>query len=213
MTMWCYVVVLLSCLLNCVQSSHLSPRTNKYYQSFRLTRWTRTHVQQVLGAYKKHQLGDQSFEDRGGRLKDLPSLSTDFNDWLQLTDWDRLHAALMDMQVYRNKLEWKRNQLEQEEGELPSAELLRPTLPQRIKNIQLDLRDLMGHVSRQMRSMKTSGTQPTVPTPKTPTGPVNIPRTMWERNVEGLHHSQGSGPLPHQAGERLPAPGIENARL
>lgn len=71
-------------------------------------------------------------------------------------DWERLHAALGDMQTYWDMLERKRKQLEEEkeedEEEQMVGSVVRTTLPQGIKHIQLDLQDLMGQVSSQVSS-------------------------------------------------------------
>lgn len=52
------------------------------------------------------------------------------------------------MQAYWNMLEWKRKQLEKEEKEQMVGQVV--SLPQSIKYIQLDLRDLMSQVSNQV---------------------------------------------------------------
>lgn len=65
-------------------------------------------------------------------------------------DWERLHAALVDMQSYWNMLEWKRTQLEEEEKEKKRGQPENNTLSEKIKYIQLDLRDLMSQVSSQV---------------------------------------------------------------
>lgn len=72
-------------------------------------------------------------------------------------DWERLHAAMWDIQTYWDMLERKRKQLEEEEEEKEEEEqmvgsVVRSTLPQAIKHIQLDLQDLMGQVSSQVSS-------------------------------------------------------------
>lgn len=75
-------------------------------------------------------------------------------------DWERLHAALWDIQAYWDMLERKRKQLEEEEEEENEQEeeeqlvgsVVRNTLPQVFKHIQLDLQDLMGQVSSQVAS-------------------------------------------------------------
>ncbi|XP_049896748.1 uncharacterized protein LOC126387967 isoform X1 [Epinephelus moara] len=185
MTLWWQALVLLCCVLNCVESSSPSPllQRNKYNNSFRLTRSTRTRVQQLQRKYKEQQLGNKHFEDRSRQLKDLPLLSTDFYSWLRLTDWERLHAAFWDMQAYWNMLEWKRKQLEKEEKEQMVARAVGTTLPQSIRHIQLDLRDLMSQVSSQMSSMRSSWTKPTSPT--APVNPQTRSKTVWDSRVEG----------------------------
>lgn len=68
-------------------------------------------------------------------------------------DCERLGAALGDIQTYWDMLERKRKQLEEEEKEeveQMAGSVLRHTLPQGIKHIQLDLQDLMGQVSNQV---------------------------------------------------------------
>ncbi|TNN88656.1 hypothetical protein EYF80_000988 [Liparis tanakae] len=123
---------------------------NKYNNSFRLARSTRTRVQQLQRKYKEQQLGDEHFEDRSRQLKDLPLLSTDFYSWLKLTEWDRLNAAFWDMQAYWKMLERKRRQLEKEEKEQMVDRAVGTTLPQSIRHIQFDLRDLMSQVSSEV---------------------------------------------------------------
>lgn len=65
-------------------------------------------------------------------------------------DCERLHAAFVDMQSYWNMLEWKRTQLEEEEKEKKREQPESNTLSEKIKYIQLDLRDLMSQVSSQV---------------------------------------------------------------
>ncbi|AWP00238.1 Hypothetical protein SMAX5B_004260 [Scophthalmus maximus] len=176
----CRRALILLLLSSCVDSAP-SPvlQMNKYSNSFRLTRSTRTHVQQLLRKYEE-QLGNKHYEDRSRQLKDLPLLSTDFYKWLNMTDWERLHAAFWDMQAYWNMLEWKNNQLEKD-----SHAVVRTTLPQSIKHIQLDLRDLMNRVRSQMSYVKGSQMRPTSPMVQTPSKPENSSNTAWDRRVEG----------------------------
>ncbi|XP_034406259.1 uncharacterized protein LOC117742748 [Cyclopterus lumpus] len=184
MTVWWRALILLCCVLDCVESSSPSPvlQRNKYNNSFRLTRSTRTRVQLLQRKYKEQQLGDKHFEDRSRQLKDLPSLSTDFYSWLKLTEWDRLHAAFWDMQAYWKMLERKRKQLEKEEKEQMVDRTVRITLPQSIRHIQFDLRDLMSQVSSQMSYMNSSWTKPTSPPPF---NPQTRSKTEWDSRVEG----------------------------
>ncbi|XP_031176147.1 uncharacterized protein LOC116064909 [Sander lucioperca] len=184
MTVWWRALIFLCCVLNCVESSSPSPvlQRNKYNNSFRLTRFTRTRVQLLQRKYKEQQLGNKHFEDRSQQLKDLPLLSTDFYSWLKLTDWERLHAAFWDMQAFWNMLEWKRKQLEKEEKEHMVVRAFGTTLPQSIRHIQLDLRDLMSQVSSQMSYMKSSWTKPTSPTALSP---QTRSKTVWDSRVEG----------------------------
>ncbi|XP_059207089.1 uncharacterized protein LOC131986252 [Centropristis striata] len=193
MTVWLQALVLLFCVLNCVESSPPSPllQRSKYNNSFRLAKSTRTRVQLLQRKYKEQQLGDKHFEDRSGQLKDLPSLSTDFSSWLKLTDFERLHAAFGDLQAYWNMLERKRKQLEKEGKEqMGGRERVRNTLPQSIRHIQLDLRDLMSQVSSQvstelkstMSYIKSSWIKPTIPTP---VNPQTRSKTVWDSRVEG----------------------------
>ncbi|GAA6235967.1 uncharacterized protein LOC108893571 isoform X1 [Lates japonicus] len=182
MTVWWRALILLCCILNCVDSTPSQVlQRNKYNSSFRLTKFTRTRVQQLLNRYKEQHLGNRNFEDRNRQLKDLPLLSTDFDSWLKLEDWERLHAAFWDMQAYWNMLEWKRKQLEREGKEQMAA---RTTLPQSIKHIQLDLRDLMSQVSSQMSYMKSSWVKPTSPI-WTALNPETSSKTVWDCRVEG----------------------------
>ncbi|XP_040007009.1 uncharacterized protein LOC120802894 [Xiphias gladius] len=183
MTVWCLALILLCYIPNCVDSAPSPvPQRNKYNNSYRLTRFTRTRVQLLLKEYKEHQLGNKHFEDRSRQLKDLPLLSTDFYSWLKLTDWERLHAASWDMQAYWNMLEWKRKQLENEEKEQVPV---RTTIPSRIKHIQLDLRDLMSEVNNQISYMKSSWMKPTSPTVRTALNPETSSETVWDGRVEG----------------------------
>ncbi|XP_023260577.1 uncharacterized protein LOC111653998 isoform X1 [Seriola lalandi dorsalis] len=183
MTVWWRALILLCCILNCVDSAP-SPvsHNNEFKNSFRLTRSSRTRVQQLLKKYKEQLLGNKDFEDRGRQLKDLPSLSTDFYSWLKLTDWERLYAAFWDMQAYWNMLDWKRKELEREEKEQSAA---RTALTRSINHIQLDLRDLMNQVSSQMSYMKRSWTKPTSAPVGTPLIPETSSKTVWDRRVEG----------------------------
>lgn len=68
-------------------------------------------------------------------------------------DWERLHAAFWDMQAYWNMLEWKRKQLEREEREQMAGRAVHNTLPQKMRHVQLDLRDLMSQVSSQVSTV------------------------------------------------------------
>lgn len=72
---------------------------------------------------------------------------------LCIQDWERLHAAFLDMQTYWNMLEWKRKQLEEEENEQMVGQTVTNALPESIKYIQLDLRDLMSQVSSQVSTV------------------------------------------------------------
>lgn len=72
-------------------------------------------------------------------------------------DWERLHAALWDIKNYWHMLDKKRKQLEKEEEEEEEeaqvvGAVVRNTLPQAIKHIQLDLQDLMHQLSSQVFS-------------------------------------------------------------
>ncbi|KAM9384866.1 uncharacterized protein KZ484_006583 [Pholidichthys leucotaenia] len=182
MSVWCLALFLLCCTMNCMGLSAPSAlyQRNKYNNSFRLTRSTRSQVQQLLREYKEHQLGNKHFEDRSQLLKELPLLSIDFNKWLQLTDSERLHAAFLDMQAYWSMLEWKRNQLEREEKGYPVA----ASVVQSIKHIQLDLRDLMSQVRSQMRYMKIA-IKLTSPTVRPQLIPESSNKTVWDSRVEG----------------------------
>ncbi|XP_054899852.1 uncharacterized protein LOC129368766 [Poeciliopsis prolifica] len=124
-------------------------------------------------------MGNVDFEDRSHRLRDLPLLSTDFNNWLQLSDWDRLDGAFRDIQSYWSVLERKRKQLEKEQNTQRTA----AGLFQSIKHIQLDLRDLMNQVSSQMRVVRSSWVRP-IPA-ATLQNRQRSSRTVWESRVEG----------------------------
>ncbi|XP_034540141.1 uncharacterized protein LOC117813133 [Notolabrus celidotus] len=184
MTVWCQILVLLCCMLNLVESSTPSQvlQRNKYNNSFRLARSTRTRIQLLQKKYKEEKWWHKHFEDRGWPVNGLPSLSTDFYSWLNLTDWDRLHAAFRDLQVYWTRLERKRKELEMEEKEKLAGQAARPTLSERIMHIQLDLRDLMSKISIQMRHMRSSWTKPTsLPH----LDPETSPRREWDSRPEG----------------------------
>uniref|UniRef100_A0A3P8X2P8 Uncharacterized protein n=1 Tax=Cynoglossus semilaevis TaxID=244447 RepID=A0A3P8X2P8_CYNSE len=173
---WCGALILLCCVLNSADSSPSSEgqRSNNN-TSFRLTRSTRSRVHQLLNKYKEQQLGNKHFEDRR-LLKDLPSLSTDYEDWIMMTDWERLQAALGNLKIYWEMLERKRKQLEKEQMSRHSS------LSQSIRHIQLDLRDLMNRVSNQMRS---SWKKPTFPSAQISLDTENSSMTAWDRRVEG----------------------------
>ncbi|XP_028321710.1 uncharacterized protein LOC114475241 [Gouania willdenowi] len=187
MSAWWRALVVCCGLVNCLEASDASFALlkNKYNTSFNLTRSTRTGVRHLVAKYKEQELGDKDFEDRSRQLKDLPVLSTDFCDWLKLTDMDRLQSVLGDMQAYSNKLEWKRKQLEEEEKmqlEVPAG---KRSLPQRIWNVQLDLRDLMGQVMSQISYLKNSGVKPTSATTRRPLNPESGSITLWDSRVQG----------------------------
>lgn len=65
-------------------------------------------------------------------------------------DWERLHSAFVDMRAYWNRLDRKRKQLEGEEKEQMVSRAVGTTLPQNIRHVQHDLRDLMSQVSSQV---------------------------------------------------------------
>lgn len=136
-------------------------------------------------------------------------------------------------------LERKRKQLEEEEEkekEQMAGSVLRHTLPQGIKHIQLDLQDLMGQVSSQVSLIfsqllpesASSTQQPqfspssvdeehselqdeadSTPRKSNPEQQKPLQNSVGQPSG-GLHHSEGSGSLPHQAGERLPPVGFQN---
>lgn len=154
-------------------------------------------------------------------------------------DLERLGAALGDIQAYWDMLEKKRKQLEEEgekEKEQMAGSVLRHTLPQGIKHIQLDLQDLMGQVSSQVSLIfsqlhpesASSTQQPqffpssvdeehselqdeadSTPRKRNPEQQKPLQNSVGQPSG-GLHHSEGSGPLSHQAGERLPPVGFQN---
>ncbi|XP_053702470.1 uncharacterized protein LOC128748100 [Synchiropus splendidus] len=147
-----------------------------YEDAFNLTRTTKVLVKQVLKSYTRQQLGDEDFEDRSRQLRDLPELSMEFYSWRQLTDWERLQRALTDMQAYWNRLEWSRTQLEKESKSTDAS------LPDGIRHIQLDLRDLMVEVISQMSRLNSSWIKPTVPAA---VKPLRRATQDWDRRVEG----------------------------
>ncbi|KAM9728858.1 uncharacterized protein ACNS7B_016662 [Menidia menidia] len=180
MSVWWQTLLVLAPLLNCVESSAPSfVQRCKYSTSFRLAKTTRTRVQHLLKKYKVQQLGNVHFEDRNRHLRGLPFLSTDFSEWLKLSDWDRLHGAFWDMQAYWNVLEGRRKQLEMEEKQRSAP----TTLPQTMKHIQLDLRDLMNQVSNQMRFIRRSWIKPTASSVQMDPGKTT--KTVWDSRVEG----------------------------
>nr|XP_023011086.1 uncharacterized protein LOC111501606 [Maylandia zebra] len=211
MAVW-KALFLLFCILDCMEQSASLPvaQTNSLYLNcFKHTRSTRTRVQQLLGKYKEQQLGNGQFEDRSRHLKDLPSLSTEFYRWINLTvskslcvskhfhrksfsdchlcvqEWERLHAAFWDMKTYWNMLEWKRIQLENEEKDQKMVQDARTTLTQNIRHIQLDLRDLISQVSTQMSSLRSSWKRPAAALAQTRLNPASRSRTVWDSRVEG----------------------------
>uniref|UniRef100_A0A3Q3AZT1 Uncharacterized LOC112451383 n=1 Tax=Kryptolebias marmoratus TaxID=37003 RepID=A0A3Q3AZT1_KRYMA len=183
MTLW-WTLVTLCCALGCVASAAPGPlvQTHKYKKSFRLTTFTRTRVQHLLKKYKEQQMGNVHFEDRSRRLRDLPLLSTDFYRWLSLSDWDRLHAAVGDMQAYWGMLERKRKQLEEEQREQMAVQATQSRLVHSIRHIQLYLQDLISQVSSQVSTALTVIRPRCVPTPAHAdlTG-----KTVWDSRVEG----------------------------
>uniref|UniRef100_A0A3P8PK45 Ciliary neurotrophic factor n=1 Tax=Astatotilapia calliptera TaxID=8154 RepID=A0A3P8PK45_ASTCA len=187
MAVW-KALFLLFCILDCMEQSASLPvaQTNSLYLNcFKHTRSTRTRVQQLLGKYKEQQLGNGQFEDRSRHLKDLPSLSTEFYRWINLTEWERLHAAFWDMKTYWNMLEWKRIQLENEEKDQKMVQDARTTLTRNIRHIQLDLRDLISQVSTQMSSLRSSWKRPAAALAQTRLNPASRSRTVWDSRVEG----------------------------
>ncbi|XP_074528507.1 uncharacterized protein LOC141791758 [Halichoeres trimaculatus] len=185
MTVWCQALLLLCCTLNLVDSFAPSPvfQRHKYKNSFRLTRHTRAGVQELQKKYKEQAWWNEYFEDRSRQLKDLPSLSTDFYSWLNLTAWDRLHAAFWDLQTFQTKLERKRTELEEEEKEKLTRKGGRQTLSAKIQHIQLDLRDLMNQISSQMTYMRSSWTKPTFPSVTETSSRTTT--TVWDSRLEG----------------------------
>ncbi|XP_056141427.1 LOW QUALITY PROTEIN: uncharacterized protein LOC130117249 [Lampris incognitus] len=131
------------------------PQGTKYYNSFRLTRFTRTRVQQLLKRYKEQQLGDEHFEDRSLQMSSLPLLSIEFYSWLDLKDFDRLHAAYRDLHTYWNMLEQKKRQMRTNEigQRVVGRHKTNPgiILPASIEYIQHDLRDLMRQINIQVQ--------------------------------------------------------------
>ncbi|XP_015255216.1 PREDICTED: uncharacterized protein LOC107101001, partial [Cyprinodon variegatus] len=145
--------------------------------SLNLTRTTRKSVQHLLEKYKL-QMGNIHLEDHSYHLRDLPLLSTDFNNWFQMTDWTRLHGALGDIQTYWSMLGWKRKQLEQERDVQ-----MDPSLLQSIRHVQHDLCDLMKKVNSEMRGIKSSWVKPAPCVELQNLGRSS--RTLWESRVEG----------------------------
>uniref|UniRef100_A0A3Q2NPC1 Uncharacterized LOC105929362 n=1 Tax=Fundulus heteroclitus TaxID=8078 RepID=A0A3Q2NPC1_FUNHE len=180
--------LLLCCVLSCI---HPKPRAAPHaglcaFKTKSLAAHLAVHTcprstpdTRLLFSQKEQQMGNIHFEDRSHHLRDLPSLSTDFNDWLQLSDWDRLHGALGDIQTYWSMLEWKRKQMEKEQKVLRTAS----SLLQSIKHVQLDLRDLMSKVSSQMRIVRGSWVRPTPAAARQ--NPQRSSRTVWQSRVEG----------------------------
>uniref|UniRef100_A0A3B3BC97 Ciliary neurotrophic factor n=1 Tax=Oryzias melastigma TaxID=30732 RepID=A0A3B3BC97_ORYME len=139
------------------------------------------NILKIFCLQKEQELGNLDFDDRSHQLGGLPLLSTDFDSWLQLSDWDRLHAAFLDIQAYWNILERKRVELEKEEKAHSWLRKTRISLPQRFRHIQLDLRDLMNQVSSQMRFTRRSWIRPTP-------APVHLSSERgrdWDSRVEG----------------------------
>ncbi|XP_072301769.1 interleukin-27 subunit alpha [Eucyclogobius newberryi] len=175
MTLWGQVLILLCFSLSCVHCLPSAVLHTKYITSYRLARFTRCRVQQLLMRYKEEQLEGKDYVDRSQHLKDLPSLSTDFYSWLKLTDEERLGAALSDMQAFRSMLDWKREQLSYAETQ--------STLPGSFQHIGCDLRDLIRQVNNQKNYIGSTER------PRTTRGPGGIvrssSRTQWDSRVEG----------------------------
>ena len=70
-----------------------------------------------------------------------------------IQDWERLHAASWDLQTYRDMLQWKKQQLEEEQKEQMEGHAAQKTLLRRIGHIQLDLRDLMKQIHSQVPTL------------------------------------------------------------
>ncbi|KAI3373555.1 hypothetical protein L3Q82_022151 [Scortum barcoo] len=156
MTVWWCALILLCSILNCVESSAPSLFLQRSKYNNSF-RLTRSTRTRVQLLQKKY-------------------------------DWERLHAAFWDMQAYWNMLEWKRKQLEREETEereQMAGRTVRTTLPQRMRHVQLDLRDLMSQVSSQMSQMRSSWVKPTSPRARFPLNPDTGSRTVWDRRVDG----------------------------
>ncbi|XP_075876517.1 uncharacterized protein LOC142884627 [Nelusetta ayraudi] len=184
MAVWWQALILHCCLLLCAVSPAPISQRNKYTVSFSLTRSTRTQVQQLNRKYKEQQFGDVHFEDRSKELKELPLLSTDVESWLNLTEQERLNAAMTDMQIFWNMLERKRQQLELE-GEHSTGPVRHVSLPESIALIQLELRDLMSQVSSQLSRVRSSWTEPPPPTAAVPQRPQASSEKDWDSRVEG----------------------------
>lgn len=174
MTLW-WQALLLCASLSCIQCVPAPVLHNEYLTSYRLARFTRCRVQQLLVKYKKEQLGSQEYEDRSQRLKGLPSLSTEFYSWLNLTDRERLGAALSDMQAFRSMLEWKREEI--------SATDAHSTVTKNFHHIECDLRDLVLRVNSQMNY--TGGTSMRPPSPRASRVNARSSTTQWDSRVEG----------------------------
>lgn len=175
MGLWWQALILFCSTLHFVDCIPSAVLQTKYMNSYRLARSTRARVQQLLMRYKEQQLGSKDFEDRSQHLKDLPLLSTDFYNWLKLTDRERLHAAVSDMQTFWSMLDWKRKQM---------AALATHVLPQSFEHIQFDLRDLMSQVNNEMGYIGSMSVKPYTTSVRSMNAESNT-WMEWDSRVEG----------------------------
>uniref|UniRef100_A0A6Q2ZCW7 Ciliary neurotrophic factor n=1 Tax=Esox lucius TaxID=8010 RepID=A0A6Q2ZCW7_ESOLU len=173
--------------LSCMSPScaHPGGLSKAFSYSLKSTRCTHARVKQLLRRYKEEQLDDVQFEDRNLELKTLPSLSTDFNQWLQMKDWERLSTASHDLHTFWAHLDRKRREME-EEGDRASQGMsnrrkAKLSIPESIQCIQKDLRDLMTKVNFQLKSMNSSSVSPT--SPNTMTWQVGLSTSSWAKST------------------------------
>ncbi|KAJ7995965.1 hypothetical protein DPEC_G00232170 [Dallia pectoralis] len=177
---------ILSCLsTSCAPSGGLAKALS---YSLKSTRGTHARVKQLLERYKEEQLDDVKFEDRNLELRTLPSLSTDFSQWLQMKDWERLSAASRDLHTFWAHLDMKRREIEAEEmghgARSRRKAILR--IPESMQCIQTDLRDLMTKVNFQLRSVNSSSVSPASGHPASQSaGLEGTSRTLWASRLEG----------------------------
>lgn len=119
-------------------------------------------------------MGSSEYEDRSQHLQGLPSPSTDFFTWLQLTDRQRLGTAHSDIQTFQSMLEWKREQLK-------TTTNTNSTVPQSFHHIECDLRDLLKEVSSQIKDIGGTSLRPHSPRAHRASSSM----TQWDSRVKG----------------------------
>ncbi|XP_048840148.1 cardiotrophin-2 [Brienomyrus brachyistius] len=150
-------------------------------------------------AENKEQLGDRYFEDRDLTLPTLPSISTKFSDWQAMEDRDRLSQASHNLHIFWTHLDVKRRQLETEHqrqrvGKDSFLQGQRaPSIEKAMLSVQMDLRDLIEHVSAQLHRL--NGTSVSGPTPspvldstplETSSSSLLLPtQKLWSSRLQG----------------------------
>uniref|UniRef100_A0A3B3R2W1 Ciliary neurotrophic factor n=1 Tax=Paramormyrops kingsleyae TaxID=1676925 RepID=A0A3B3R2W1_9TELE len=136
----------------------------------------------------KEQLGDRHFEDRDLMLPTLPSISTEFSNWQAMEDRDRLSQTLRNLHNFWTHLDIKRRQLEAEHQRqrVGKDRFLQgrhaPSIEKAILSVQMDLRDLIQHVSAQLHRL--NGTSVSGPTPSPALDSTPSPQ-LWSSRLQG----------------------------